>query len=111
MCFLLFCGLPLDSLQSLGYRRQGDDDQCDDCFRSQIGSVVGQGVYHRVGEVFRRVGAEENPSGEEREEIASEDTGDISFDETMFRVREQTGESQSSEGEQVIPSIWGRLRM
>lgn len=65
-------------------RRQGNDHQGDGRFRAQIEAVVGQGVNHGVGKIFRRIHTEKDSAGEEGKKVSSQNAGNVALDQSVF---------------------------
>ena len=62
-----------------------------------VGEGIGQGI-----PAFPGIRAEEDPSGDHGEHISAQHSGDISLQQSEFRIGEESGQSQSTESQNVI---------
>ena len=104
-----------DSDQSLANRRDCDDQKGNDSLGEEIETVIGQRVEQGLpGEIMSgeadplRVDAKKDDAGEHGEEIATENSEDITLDETIFGPGEEPGESKGTEGQNVVTDHLGK---
>lgn len=91
----------LCSLHGLRHGRDGEDDQGEDGFRTDVNQVVNGRVGCRIP-TLPGILAEKYPAAEEGKEEASHTGCQVTEPETVLLIGEKAGKSEGAEGEDII---------